>query len=687
MVDGVAAKQQELAFEEEAAEAASGGVSGGGGSGGGDGRGAEPLKDLIDENFLQYASYVIRDRAIPDLDDGLKPVQRRILHSLHENDDGRFIKVANIAGYCMQYHPHGEASIQDALVTLANKRYLIEGQGNFGNLHTGDPAAAARYIECRLTDLARNELFNDALTRFVPSYDGRKREPVCLPVKLPLLLLLGAEGIAVGLSTRLLPHNFCEVLEAQIAILKKKRFAILPDFLQGGLMDASEYAKGMGRVKLRAVIEERADRKKLLIREIPFGTTTDSVIASIEDAVRRRRVGVKAIQDYTAERVQIELSLAPGQDVKKTIQSLYAFTQCEVTLSSRPVMIRARRPVELDVHEILRHNTKRLVQILKGELEVELRRLEDELHRKTLVQIFIENRIYKRIENCKTYAKVQDAVRTGMQEFKAQLRRALTGADVEMLLGIQIRRISQFDIDKSRKDIAKIEADIKQVRKNLKSLVPYAIRYLQGLLKKYGPSYPRRTQSGSFETIAVRDLTARELALKYDFEKGYFGHGVDGDLRMECSSHDKVVLVWSDGRYKVVPPPEKLFVDKDLLYCGVADRDRVMTMVYTQHDMTYLKKFTFGGTIMNKDYLCTPPDSKIVLFLDEVPEEIYVKYKKAKRLRILQQVFHTADAAVHGPKARGSQMSSKTIRWIGTSKPRGWSDKKSGPRGALMDFV
>ncbi|MBN1670806.1 MAG: DNA topoisomerase IV subunit A [Kiritimatiellae bacterium] len=682
-------KQQELDFEKEPAEAEpeadGGGAAGVGGGRKGGGHGGEPLKRLIDDNFLRYASYVIRDRAIPDLDDGLKPVQRRILHSLHENDDGRFTKVANIAGYCMQYHPHGDASIQDALVTLANKDYLIEKQGNFGNVFTGDPPAAARYIECRLTELARTQLFNDALTAFVPSYDGRKKEPVALPAKLPLLLMMGAEGIAVGLSTRMLPHNFNELIEAQIAILEKKRFKLLPDFLQGGLLDAAEYEKGAGRVRVRAVIE-KLDARTLVIREIPYGTTTDSVIASIEDAARKKKIAVKAINDFTAEKIQIHVELGPDQDLDKAVQSLYAFTLCEAALASRPVVIQQGRPVEMTVDQILRYNTDRLVTLLKKELQLELKRLEDELHRKTLVQIFVENRVYKRIESCKTYPKVQEAVLTGMNAFKKLFVRPITGADVDMLLGIPIKRISQFDIAKSRKDIETIAADIAKVRKHLKALVPYAIRYLKDLIKKYGESYPRRTKVTTFDTVEVRELTATELSIGYDREKGYLGTGIDGEPLLQCSSHDKLVLVWDDGRYRVVQPPEKLFVDKNLLYCAVADRDKVMIVVYTDGQITYLKKFTFGGTIMNKDYLCTLESSKVLLFADDQPPAVYVRYKKAPRVRILQQVFHTAELVVKGVRARGIQMSSKKISAIALKKPRGWDDKADGPKGALMDF-
>jgi topoisomerase-4 subunit A len=360
-----------------------------------------PLHRRMDTSFLEYASYVIRDRAIPNLADGLKPVQRRILWSLHQKDDGKFIKVANVVGHCMQYHPHGDASIGDALIVLTNKRYLIEGQGNFGNLYTGDAAAAPRYIECRLTDLAREEVFNDELTEFIPSYDGRNQEPVVLPSRLPLLLMLGTEGIAVGLSSRILPHNFPELIEAQIAILKKQPFKVLPDFPTGGLMDAREYRDGAGSVKVRAKIKVK-DESTVVIKELPPTTTTDSLIASIEDATRKGKLKVKSINDFTSEEVEIEVRSPQGVNAEQLVDALYAFTDCEVTIASRLILIRNNRPVEMTVSEVLRANTEQLVALHQRELELKEQKLQEDLHFKTLVRIFVENRIYKKIEACKT---------------------------------------------------------------------------------------------------------------------------------------------------------------------------------------------------------------------------------------------------------------------------------------------
>lgn len=644
-----------------------------------------PLKDLVNGNFLQYASYVIRDRAIPDLDDGLKPVQRRILWSLHEKDDGRFIKVANIVGYCMQYHPHGDASIGEALVGLANKQYLIEGQGNFGNLFTGDGAAAPRYIECRLTELARGELFGDELTEFAPSYDGRNQEPVTLPCKLPLLLMLGADGIAVGLSTRILPHNFIELLEAQVAILAKKSFQVLPDFQQGGLMDVSEYDRGQGRVRVRAVIEEKA-RDVLAIREIPYGTTTDSLIASIEDAARKKKVKIKSIHDFTAEKIEIEVQLQPDEDPGQARQALYAFTQCEVALSSNLVVIRERRPVVMNVEEILRYQTDRLVTLLRKELQLERKKQLDELHAKTLVQIFVENRLYKRIEECPTLPEVERAVLDGVNQFRHLLRRDVTQADIQMLLEVRIKRISLYDMQKNRQEIDDIVRKLDEVEKSLAELVPYATRYLRGLIRKYGGQFPRRTRIKTFEAVEVRALTANELTLRHDKAGGYVGHAVSGEDLFACSSLDKVMLVWADGKYKMMPPPDKLFVDQNLLYVDKYDRDRVMTIVYVAGGITYLKRFAFGGAIMHKEYLCTLPEARVLFFSDANPEQLYVVFAPAKGQRINQQIFHPRDAEVKGAQARGVQMTVKEVKSVSSAKPRNWDEKEASPKGSWMKF-
>ena len=645
-----------------------------------------PLSRLMDGNFLQFASYTICHRAIPTVEDGLKPVQRRILHSLYEKDDGRFIKVASVVGHAMQYHPHGDVSIADAIVSLTNRRYLIEGQGNFGNIHTGDPAAASRYIECRLTDLARHELFNPKTTRYIWSYDGRNQEPLLLPSKLPLLLMLGAEGIAVGLSTVMLPHNFIELLEAQIAIIQKKPFNVLPDFQTCGQMDVREYNDGFGRIKVRAKIAHRQNNR-LAITELPFGQTTESLVESIEEAIRKKKVPVRQINDFTAEKVEIELVLTPGAPQDAAIASLFAFTNCEVSVSSRPVVLFQNRPREMAVSEILKANTAQLLELLNRELEIRRDELQEEFHHKTLEQIFVEERIYKRIEECRTYELVQQAVLDGFLPFRKRLRRDITADDVERLLQIRIRRISLYDISKNRQDIENILKELAEVEENLKSLRSYATKYLKTLIKRYKDQYPRLTSVATFGEIEMRTLTATELTLKLDKENGYIGHDIrNAEALFQCSSLDKIIVCWNDGRYKVMPPPDKFFVDKNMIYCAIFDRDRQMTCVYTQqeHGFSYLKRFTFGGAIQNKEYRLAPENSEVQLLQEGTPENIYLKYRPAKSQRISQQVFTPSEVLVKGVASRGIQMTSKAIAKIETHKPRWWEDDAESPKGVLV---
>ena len=634
------------------------------------------LHTRVDRGFLDYASYVIRDRAIPNLADGFKPVQRRIMWALHEKDDGRFIKVANVVGHTMQYHPHGDASIGDALVVLANKRYLIEGQGNFGNLYTGDPAAAPRYIECRLTELARTEVFNDSITDFIPSYDGRNQEPVTLPCKLPLNLMLGAEGIAVGLSARILPHNFPELLEAQIAILKKQPFKCLPDFATGGLMDARDYSDGKGSVKVRAKLKTK-DESTVVIKEIPPTTTTDSLIASIEDAVQKGKLKVKSINDFTSETVEIEIKCPAGVDVEKLVDALYAFTDCEVSIASRIVVIKDNRPVELTVSEILRENTGQLVAILKRELELRERQLLDELHYRTLERIFIEERIYKLIEKCKTNEAVFANVYEGFKPFKRQLIRDMLDADVEKLLQVRIRRISLFDINQHREEMERTKTDLDATRKSLKNLTKYVIGHLESLLKKYGPLYPRlTTKSARHEEVDVKAVAFKSFKVSYDRATGYVGYKVSGEeFKLECTKFDKILLVFKDGTYKVSELPEQLFVGPELFYCGLPDREKIFTCAYTDRNASYLKRFTFGGTILNKAYLCIPEKSRILYFAPDTPKQLYVRYKPAPHQKISQQTCEPEQVEVKSPKTRGRQISFKDISSVTAEPTRGWDEK------------
>ena len=630
------------------------------------------LQRRMDENFLEYASYVIRDRAIPNLVDGLKPVQRRILWSLHQKDDGKFIKVANIVGHTMQYHPHGDASIGDALVVLTNKRYLIEGQGNFGNVFTGDPAAASRYIECRLTEMARTQMFNNELTEFVPSYDGRNKEPVCLPSKLPLLLMLGAEGIAVGLSAKILPHNFSELLEAQIAILRNQPFEVLPDFPAGGLMDASAYEDGKGSIKIRAKIEVK-DQSTLHITDIPPATTTESLISSIEDATRKGKLKVRSINDFTAEKIEIEIKSPPGVHAEKLVPALYAFTGCETSISSRLIVIRENRPVEMTVSEVLKFNAQQLVDLLRRELELREQKLLEDLFFKTLVRIFIENRIYKKIETCKTNEAIYKAIYKGFEPHREEYYRDINDDDIEMLLGVRIRRISLFDINRHKEEMEKVQADLEETRKYLQSITRYAINHLKGLLKKYGELYPRRTQITEFVAVTANDAAFKSLKFSYDRDKGYLGHKISGDeFQLACSKYDKVVVVFKDGQFKVIEVPDKLFVGKDVIYCARPDSDQEMTMAYQCKGVTYLKRFTFGGTITNKDYRLAPEKSKILFFEEETPEDLYIKFKPAPRQKVNQQIAKPRELAVKSAKAKGNQISIKEVPSIRTKPPRNW---------------
>ncbi len=679
--------------------------------------GSGPMRELFDFNFRQYSAYVICSRAIPAVEDGLKPVQRRIMHSLWEKDDGRYTKVANIVGHAMQYHPHGDASIGDALCVLANKLwgegkgYLIDGQGNYGSLLTGMPHAATRYIECRLTELARKEIFNKKTTSFVPNYDGRKEEPVYLPAKIPLLLMLGADGIAVGLSTAILPHNFIELLEAEIACIQKKPFQLYPDFQLGGTLDVSDYQDGLGKIKIRAKIEKE-DKNKLIITELPWGETTDSLAESIEEAIKKKKVPVRKLHDLTNDTVKIELELQTGESQEKAIVALYAFTNCEKSLSSRPIVLDAGRPKLMTISEIVRKNVDRLMELTKREQEIRLGELDDLYHARTLDRIFIEERIYKRIETEKTMEGVKKAIITGFEPFLKELRRGIVDEDIERLLKIPIRRISQFDIDKNREEIEGIEKEEAQVRDNIEHLRSFVVKYLKGLIKEYAKKYPRcsKIESGAFKEVDVRAITASELTIKWDKENNFVGSGLrNGDELFKCSSLDELIFVWKDGRFKKTQPEDKIFVDKNLLavirYNQEKDREsREFTVVYEEgsYGFSYIKRFRFGGLIRNKDYRLAPekPKSKILFFQEGCPDTIYVKFKPAKNQKIHQQYFLPKEqvkrvnpetkkledqdvVAVRAAGTKGKQLTTKPIARISSSKGSWWDDKEAPSKGIL----
>jgi topoisomerase-4 subunit A len=617
------------------------------------------------DNFLQYASYVIVDRAIPDIRDGLKPVQRRILATLSRMDDGKFHKVANVIGDTMKLHPHGDASIGDALVVLANKDYLIERQGNFGNVVTGHPSAAPRYIECRLTELAKETMFRRALTEYRPSYDGRNTEPVVLPAKLPVVLLLGAEGIAVGMSTRILPHNFSELLAAQISILKNEPMELFPDFPTGGLADVSEYDDGLGKVKVRARIE-RKDDKTIVIREVPFGTTTESLIASIESAAQKGKVKIGTINDFTTERVEIEVDLPRGVYSDEVVPQLYAHTDCEVSVSCNPVLIKDRKPLELGVSETLCFLTDQLRATIRAELELEQQQLQDKKHWLDLERIFIENRIYKRIEEATTEEEVHAEVRTGLEPHLEELDREVTDEDIERLLSIPIRRISRFDIEKNRRDITTTVKAIKQVRSKLRKLTATTISYLEYLIEKYGSEFPRRTEITTFEAVDVRAVSRQNIRVAYDPSTGFFGSSVKGDkYQLNVSEYDKILLISRDGSYRIIGPEDKVLFP-NVIYCKVFDPEQgaEFTVVYrTKQKVVYGKQVHIKAFIRDREYeLIKDREGRIDLLIEGgSTDTVHMTFVPRKRQRVHEAEFDLSELEPVGVTARGRRLASKPV--------------------------
>jgi len=627
------------------------------------------LHRLFDENFLDYTSYVIRERAIPDVADGLKPVQRRILQTLHHMDDGRFHKVANVVGETMKLHPHGDASIFAALVNLANKGFLIDRQGNFGNLYTGDSASAARYIECRLTPLARETLFNKDFTEFTDSYDGRMLEPVALPAKIPLLLMQGVEGIAVGMATKIMPHNFGELLEAQKKILRGEEFEVLPDFPQGGLLDAAAYEQGNGRLRVRARIEEKDD-KTITIREIPYGTTTESLIESIEKAARGNKLKIMSINDYTAEEVEVEIKLARGMYAADTIKALYAFTDCEIPLSPNLTVIRDNMPVIMTVNEVLAYNTGKLRDDLGQELQIELGRLRERLHAHLLEQIFIEERLYKEIEECATYDKVIAAVDTALVPFAETLVRPVTKEDIERLLEIRIKRISRYDIDKKKKEIKEVRQGIKEVEKNLTDLTGFAIRFLDDLLARYGHLFPRRTELTAFSEVQASQVALSNLSVGYDPESGFYGTQVKAapERTITCSEYDKLLLIDKSGWYKVVHVPDKIFVGHDLLWFGKVAEKTVFNLIYRDgpQNLCYIKRFATPKFILDKEYRLFEEHRRSEILFLKTGEGIAFRafLSPSKRSKKNREDFRFDDFLVKGVSAIGRRLSSRPVRRV-----------------------
>ncbi len=639
------------------------------------------LQRLFETNFLDYTAYVIRERAIPDIDDGLKPVQRRILQTLRNMDDGRFHKVANVVGETMKLHPHGDQSIFAALVNLANKEYLIERQGNFGNIFTGDQASAARYIECRLTPLARETLFNPDLTEFVDSYDGRMQEPVTLPAKLPMLLLLGAEGIAVGMATKIMPHNFQELLKAQIAYLRQEDFVLYPDFPGGGIIDVSDYDGGNGKIRCRALLEN-PDEKTIKIRELPATMTTQAIIDSIEKAAKRGKLKIASINDYTAEEVEVEIKLPRGVYAEETIDALYAFTDCEVSVSPSLTLIKDNMPCRMRVEEVLKHNTDRLLANLEKELRIELDRLLEKMHARKLELIFIEERLYKKIEEVTNYAEILKTVKDSLVPFRNELVRDVTGEDVERLLEIRIKRISRFDINRQRKEIRTIETAIRKVRKSLKDMVGFTISYIEGLLEKYAERYPRRSRMEQFDQVDARAAALSNLQVGYHRESGFLGSKIKAedkkkDLELTCSELDRLLLIFKDGLYRVVNVTDKFFIGSDLLWMGVVTDDQVFNIIYRNgaENRSYVKRFKTPRFILNRDYRLFPEHKRSTIqFLE--PGESGVRARASlvpsSRARYNSLEIEFDEYLIKSPAAKGKRVSTRVVRRVSsqTGKPR-----------------
>ncbi len=628
--------------------------------------GVTHVNDMYEDWFIDYASYVILERAVPHIDDGLKPVQRRILHSLKEKDDGRFNKVANIVGHTMQYHPHGDASIGDALVQLGQKNLLVETQGNWGNILTGDSAAAPRYIEARLSKFALDVAFNAKTTHWAKSYDGRNEEPVTLPMKFPLLLAQGAEGIAVGLACKILPHNFLELIDACIAALRNQPFEIFPDFSTGGIMDASDYQAGLrgGKIRVRARIETTSTKRTIKITEIPFGTTTGGLMDNIVAANEKGKIKIAKIEDNTAENVEILVHLPHGIEPETAIEGLYAFTDCEVSISPNSCVIEDNKPKFLPVDELLKRAAFHTRDLLKWELEIKLRELEDKWHFSSLEKIFIENRIYRRIEESTTWESVMEEIWTGLKPFLKLLRREVTDEDVVRLTEIKIKRISKYDSFKADEYLKGIEEQIEETNRNLASLTKYSIRYFKEIRDKHGKGRERKTEISSFEKVVARQVAVANETLYLNAKDGFAGWGLkrgDGVAVDKCSRIDDLIVFGNDGTMQVMKVSDKAFVGKNPVHLALFDKDTPLyySMIYRdgRSGAAMAKRFEVKGVTREKVYDLTKgtAGSRVLFFsIHKSPEhtlKVKLHLKPAPRLRATELDFDFADIAIKG---RGS---------------------------------
>lgn len=637
---------------------------------------AAHLSGMYRDWFLDYASYVILERAVPHLSDGLKPVQRRILYSMRRLDDGRYNKVANIIGHTMQFHPHGDASIGDALVQLGQKDLLVDAQGNWGNILTGDNAAAPRYIEARLSKFALEVVFNPKTTEWKLSYDGRNKEPVTLPVKFPLLLAQGVEGIAVGLASKILPHNFNELIDAAIGYLKGKKFEILPDFPTGGSADFSKYNDGLrgGQVKVRARIE-KVDKKQLVITEVPFGKTTGSLIESILKANEKGKIKIKRIDDNTAEKVEIQVHIAPGLSPDKTIDALFAFTDCEVSISPNACVIDDEKPVFIGISDMLKKSVDNTVDLLKKELEIRLEELETDWHLSSLEKIFIEKRIYRDIEECETWEAVLEAIENGLKPYIKNLRREVTGDEIVKLTEIRIKRISKYDVKKADEHIKDVEAEIGEVKNHLENIIPYTVNYFKHIRKKYGNGRDRKTEIRSFETIVATKVVVANQKLYVDRKEGFFGTGLKKDEYVcDCSDIDDIIAFRKDGTYIITKVGEKVFVGKDIIHIAVFkknDSRTIYNLIYRdgKSGNIMMKRAAITGITRDKEYNITRNggNSRILYFSanpNGEAEVIRVQLKPKPRLKKTSFEMDFSQLAIKGRDAMGNIMTRHSVHKI-----------------------
>ncbi|MBR0031964.1 MAG: DNA topoisomerase IV subunit A [Treponema sp.] len=648
------------------------------------------VKNIFDKNFIEYASYVVRDRAIPAIEDGFKPVQRRIMQTLIDMDNGLMHKVAKVVGQVMNYHPHGDASIGGALVVLANKEYFIERQGNYGNIFTGDEAAATRYIECRLLPLAKDILYNPNITKFVDSYDGRSKEPVVFRAKLPLVLITAAEGIAVGMNTKIMPHNILEVIDAEKKCLLGEPFVLYPDFPTGGLVDLTDYKDGLGKIITRAKFD-LSDERKIMITELPYPSNSESLTASITNAAKNGKIKISSVTDYSSDHAAIEVSLPRGTRAKDVADSLYAFTDCEQSVSCNLLVIKDNMPVQMTVSEVIKYHANQLQGILKDELEFERASLMEKLHLRTLERIFIEERIYKSIEEMKTQEAVNKAVISGFEPFKSELVRAITKDDVEHLLSIPIRRISLYDINKNRQEVQAINKRLKEIAKLLKNLVAYAVSYLDAMSEKikkleseskektklsnpnavfFDFNTNRKTKVMKFNSIDVKEIVRSDLSLRYD-DKGYLGKNVSGGEEvMKVSPYDRILVVRKNGLYSAFDVPDKMFIDKGMVFCQKAEKEIISKTLFTvifrdeKTKIASIKRCRIPSWILNRDYFLAPEGTEVLHVDTREDFSFTLLYEKKPRMKVLEESFRASDFEEKGPKTLGVRLSQKETAGI-----------------------